>query len=79
MPKIKKIEEQKLTNLVNLERIHYLRCKKKISQEQMAMMLKVGRPCYIAKEYGYSPFTATELIHVAKALDVTIQELIMEG
>lgn len=78
MPKIKKTEEQKLTNLVNLERIHYLRCKKHISQEGIALNLKIGRQCYIAKEFGYTPFTATELVHVAKMLETTLEDLIME-
>lgn len=55
------------------------RQKKGYSQGEMANLLKVSRPTYIAIEKGTKQLTFTEAANIASVLDVTLEELLSGG
>jgi DNA-binding XRE family transcriptional regulator/uncharacterized phage-associated protein len=59
--------------------IQQLRSHKKLSQEEVAKVLEISRPSYIAIEKGTKHLTLEEAKAITKLFDITLEELLRGG
>lgn len=67
-----------MDNIINLDKLKYIRMSMKISQEEMARTIGISLRSYQMKESGKNEFSLKEMVSISLKLNMSIHDLLKE-